>query len=119
MESAPTPRRRRDPSPQIYAARRTVALLAVATAPFASYGHHEYGVNELTFNNYFRLTRDGKVTVINKRKLFRDHLELSTKFRGWLCRFCNTCKMPLLDARTTTEYKLYQGRLYVNCTTFP
>ena len=79
----------------------------------------EYGVDELTFNDYFRLTRAGKVTVINKRKLFRDHLELSTKFRGWLCRFCNTCKMPLLDARTTTEYKLYQGRLYVNCTTFP
>ena len=28
-------------------------------------------------------------------------------------------KIPLLDARTTAQYKLYQGRLYVNCTTFP
>ena len=28
-------------------------------------------------------------------------------------------KIPLLDARTTADYKLYQGRLYVNCTTFP
>ena len=25
----------------------------------------------------------------------------------------------VLDARTTAEYKLYQGRVYVNCTTFP
>jgi len=79
----------------------------------------EYGVNELIFEDYFRLTRAGKVTVINKRKLDRDHLELSTKFRGWLCAFCNRKKIPLLDARTTAEYKLYQGRLYVNCTTFP
>ena len=31
----------------------------------------------------------------------------------------HTHKIPLLDARTTAEYKLYQGRLYVNCTTFP
>ena len=99
---------------------RTVSLLQVATAvreprpPI-----DKYGVEELTFNNYFRLTRAGKVTVINKRKLFRDHLELSTKFRGWLCNFCNVGKIPLLDARTTAEYKLYQGRLYVNCTTFP
>ena len=35
------------------------------------------------------------------------------------CSFCNVNKIPLLDARTTAEYKLYQGRLYVNCTTFP
>ena len=34
-------------------------------------------------------------------------------------RICNVNKIPLLDARTTAEYKLYQGRLYVNCTTFP
>ena len=79
----------------------------------------KYGVDELTFNDYFRLTRAGKVTVINKRKLYRDHLELSTLFRGWLCNFCNAKKIPLLDARTTAQYKLYQGRLYVNCTTFP
>ena len=78
-----------------------------------------HGVDELTFNDYFRLTRAGKVTVINKRKLYRDHLELSTLFRGWLCNFCNAKKIPLLDARTTAQYKLYQGRLYVNCTTFP
>ena len=82
-------------------------------------GHDKYGVDELTFNDYFRLTRAGKVTVIAKRKLYRDHLELSTLFRGWLCNFCNIHKIPLLDARTTAEYKLYQGRLYVNCTTFP
>ena len=79
----------------------------------------KYGVNELTFNDYFRLTRGGKVTVINKRKLYRDHLELSTLFRGWLCNFCNANKIALLDARTTAEYEVYQGRLYVNCTTFP
>jgi hypothetical protein len=35
------------------------------------------------------------------------------------CNFCNSKKIPLLDARTTVEYELYQGRLYVNCTTFP
>ena len=79
----------------------------------------KYGVDELTFNGYFILTRGGKVTVIKKRKLYRDPLELSTLFRGWLCCFCNAHKIPLLDARTTAEYKLYQGRLYVNCTTFP
>ena len=79
----------------------------------------EYGVEELTFNGYFRITRGGEVTVIKKRKLYRDHLELSTLFRGWLCNFCNSKKIPLLDARTTVEYELYQGRLYVNCTTFP
>ena len=32
---------------------------------------------------------------------------------------CNAHKIPLLDARTTAEYELYQGRLYVNCTNFP
>ena len=93
-----------------------VCPLCVATADELL---DKYGVNELTFNDYFRLTRAGKVTVINKRKLYRDHLELSTLFRGWLCSFCNVNKIPLLDARTTAEYKLYQGRLYVNCTTFP
>ena len=107
-------RRRRGPCREIYAARRTVALLADATAPVAS-----HDVDELIYHDYFRLTRAGKVTVINKRKLDRDHLELSTLFRGWLCSFCNVNKIPLLDARTTAEYKLYQGRLYVNCTTFP
>ena len=74
MESAPTPRRRRDPSPEIYA----------ALAPSSTRG------------------RDGTV-----------------REPGWLCNFCNTDKIPLLDARTTAEYELYQGRLYVNCTTFP
>ena len=93
-----------------------VCPLCVATADELL---DKYGVDELTFNDYFRLTRAGKVTVINKRKLHRDHLELSTLFRGWLCSFCNVNKIPLLDARTTAEYKLYQGRLYVNCTTFP
>jgi len=78
-----------------------------------------WGVDELTFNCYFRITRGGEITVIAKRKLHRDHLELSTLFRGWLCQFCNRRKIPLLDARTTVEYELYQGRLYVNCTTFP
>ena len=93
-----------------------VCPLCVATADALL---DKYGVDELTFNDYFRLTRAGKVTVINKRKLYRDHLELSTLFRGWLCNFCNAKKIPLLDARTTAQYKLYQGRLYVNCTTFP
>ena len=93
-----------------------VCPLCVATADELL---DKYGVDELTFNDYFRLTRGGKVTVINKRKLYRDHLELSTLFRGWLCNFCNANKIALLDARTTAEYKLYQGRLYVNCTTFP
>ncbi len=118
------PQQRRWGFAQVLAAAKIRAVMsAQATRPvqiktgFALID--KYGVEELTFNDYFRLTRAGKVTVINKRKLYRDHLELSTLFRGWPCSFCNVNKIPLLDARTTAEYKLYQGRLYVNCTTFP
>ena len=118
---SPGRRRRHDSCREIYAARGAPPLYSWPW-PTSSAQHAApltFGVDDFVFNDYFRITRAGEITVIDKRKLYRDHLELSTLFRGWLCSFCNVNKIPLLDARTTAEYKLYQGRLYVNCTTFP
>ena len=81
---------------------------------------------EITLGDYIKVTRikkrraddDFKLTVLNKKKLYRDHLELSLLFRGWLCQHCNTRKLHKLDSLSSDDYKVFGRRVYVNCTTF-
>ena len=82
--------------------------------------------NEITLGDYIKVTRikkrraddDFELTVLNKKKLYRDHLELSLLFRGWLCQHCNTRKLHKLDSLSSDDYKVFGRRVYVNCTTF-
>ena len=81
---------------------------------------------EITLGDYIKVTRikkrraddDFELTVLNKKKLCRDHLELSLLFRGWLCVHCNAHKLHKLDSLSSDDYKAFGRRVYVNCTTF-
>ena len=81
---------------------------------------------EITLGDYIKVTRikkrraddDFELTVLNKKKLYRDHLELSLLFRGWVCNHCNTRKLHKLDSLSSDDYKAFGRRVYVNCTTF-
>ena len=82
--------------------------------------------DEIDLGGYIKVTRikkrraddDFKLTVLNKKKLHRDHLELSLLFRGWLCNHCNTRKLHKLDSLSSDDYEVFGRRVYVNCTTF-
>ena len=81
---------------------------------------------EITLGDYIKVTRikkrraddDFELTVLNKKKLYRDHLELSLLFRGWVCSHCNTHKLHKLDSLSSDDYEVFGRRVYVNCTTF-
>ena len=81
---------------------------------------------EITLGDYIKVTRikkrraddDFELTVLNKKKLCRDHLELSLLFRGWLCVHCNSHKLHKLDSLSSDDYEVFGRRVYVNCTTF-
>ena len=82
---------------------------------------HFPGADEIIWGDYFKVTRVGfgfDITVLKKKKLYRDHLELSILFRGWLCVHCNAHKLHKLDSLSSDDYKVFGRRVYVNCTTF-
>lgn len=84
---------------------------------------HFPNADEITWGDYIKVTRVGDtfhVTVLKnkKRRLYRDHLELSRLFRGWLCNHCNSKKLHKLDSLSSDDYKVFGRRVYVNCTTF-
>ena len=80
---------------------------------------------EITLGDYIKVTRikkrraddDFKLTVLKKKTLYRDHLELSILFRGWVCNHCNTRKLHKLDSLSSDDYEVFGRRVYVNCTT--
>ena len=80
---------------------------------------------EITLGDYIKVTRikkrraddDFELTVLNKKKLYRDHLELSILFRGWLCNQCNSRTLHKLDSLSSDDYVVFGRRVYVNCTT--
>ena len=81
---------------------------------------------EITLGDYIKVTRikkrraddDFELTVLNKKKLYRDHLELSLLFRGWVCVHCNSRTLHKLDSLSSDDYEVFGRRVYVNCTTF-
>ena len=82
---------------------------------------HFPGADEIIWGDYFKVTRVGfgfDITVLKKKTLHRDHLELSLLFRGWVCNHCNTRKLHKLDSLSSDDYKAFGRRVYVNCTTF-
>ena len=82
---------------------------------------HFPGADEIIWGDYFKVTRVGDtfhITVLKKKTLHRDHLELSLLFRGWLCVHCNTRTLHKLDSLSSDDYKVFGRRVYVNCTTF-
>ena len=82
--------------------------------------------DEIDLGGYIKVTRikkrraddDFELTVLNKKKLYRDHLELSILFRGWLCHHCNNRTLHKLDSLSSDDYEVFGRRVYVNCTTF-
>mmetsp|Transcript_11032 Transcript_11032/g.30136 ORF Transcript_11032/g.30136 Transcript_11032/m.30136 type:complete len:292 (+) Transcript_11032:667-1542(+) len=82
---------------------------------------HFPGADEIIWGDYFKVTRVGDtfhITVLKKKTLHRDHLELSLLFRGWLCVHCNRYTLHKLDSLSSDDYKVFGRRVYVNCTTF-
>ena len=81
--------------------------------------------DEITYRDYIKVTRikkrraddDFKLTVLKKKTLYRDHLELSILFRGWLCVHCNSRTLHKLDSLSSDDYVVFGRRVYVNCTT--
>ena len=82
--------------------------------------------DEIDLGGYIKVTRikkrraddDFKLTLLKKKKLYRDHLELSILFRGWLCHHCNNRTLHKLDSLSSDDYEVFGRRVYVNCTTF-
>ncbi len=77
--------------------------------------------DEITYRDYVKVTRVGagfELTVLKKKRLYRDHLELSLLFRGWVCMQCNSRTLHKLDSLSSDDYKVFGRRVYVNCTTF-
>ena len=77
--------------------------------------------DEISLGDYIKVKRVGagyELTVLKKKRLCRDHLELSILFRGWLCQHCNVHKLHKLDSLSSDDYKVFGRRVYVNCTTF-
>ena len=82
--------------------------------------------DEITLGDYIKVTRikkrraddDFELTLLKKKTLFRDHLELSLLFRGWVCVQCNSRTLHKLDSLSSDDYKDFGRRVYVNCTTF-
>ncbi|CAH0373396.1 unnamed protein product [Pelagomonas calceolata] len=77
--------------------------------------------DEITYRDYIKVKRVGfgfDLTLLKKKKLYRDHLELSLLFRGWVCNNCNARKLHKLDSLSSDDYKVFGRRVYVNCTTF-
>ena len=78
------------------------------------------GADEIDLGGYIKVTRVGagfELTLLKKKALHRDHLELSLLFRGWLCVHCNAHKLHKLDSLSSDDYKDFGRRVYVNCTT--
>merc|ERR1712159_712537 len=77
--------------------------------------------DEIPYRDYIKVKRVGfgfDLTLLKKKKLYRDHLELSLLFRGWVCNNCNARKLHKLDSLSSDDYKVFGRRVYVNCTTF-
>jgi hypothetical protein len=82
--------------------------------------------DEIDLGGYIKVTRikkrraddDFKLTLLKKKALFRDHLELSLLFRGWVCVHCNSRTLHKLDSLSSDDYEVFGRRVYVNCTTF-
>ena len=79
------------------------------------------GADEIDLGGYIKVTRVGagfELTLLKKKALHRDHLELSLLFRGWVCVHCNRYTLHKLDSLSSDDYKDFGRRVYVNCTTF-